>query len=104
MSLGQLLADMMPQTQDMRCPKCGGRLLVSTTVYVKSPVYAEKISGVVRIRRHNRIMETKKEMQEQIESLTDERDELYCENYNVGPHSPNGCNFWTTVAKLEGRE
>lgn len=94
-ALGDAIAGMLPHDVVPRCPRDGGRLLATVTVYVTVPVVLTvfPMGDVRRALPTDAIRETMGKIREQVETETalDERDELHCEK----------CSYWIDAVELE---
>lgn len=103
--LGELIAGYQPRIEAAKCPKCGGRLTASVTVYCTVPVAVQKWRlpyPQARARYGKPVLDSMRDIEAQVADNygggeVDERDDLYCENYDVD----GGCDFVTNPVDLE---
>ena len=100
--LNEFLAPLQERPERLaRCPKCGGRLLASVSVYPHTAVVIREWGdGTRHAMHHHKIVETKTTLDDEAAEnygRVDEREDLYCERFN----RDGGCDYWCHVLDLE---
>jgi len=102
--IGEMIADLYPEESIARCPKCGGKLLASVRLTVHVPIRVKRWKdGNMHTDYTGDMIETRKALVADLKAEyagaeTDERDEFYCENYDMRPG--DGCDYWATWETL----